>query len=228
MSDRTREELATVFRVFARLGWDELVFTHVSARVAPGRFLMNPFGLRFGEITPDTLVEVDADGGLVAGDHPANPAGFVIHGAIHAARPDAHWVMHTHTTAGMAVAGTAGGLRPESLYAAQVVDDLAVHPFEGVTTRMDERARIVADLGRRSFLLLEGHGLLVVGADAAEAFARLWTFQRACEVQVAMAGSTGIQLGPEVRARAAEAAFWRSETRWTAFRALAREVGCAW
>ncbi|HEY3600082.1 MAG TPA: class II aldolase/adducin family protein [Paraburkholderia sp.] len=185
-----RIELAGTYRIFAMLGWTELIYNHITARV-PGphlHFLINPFGLHYTEVTASNLVKVDADGRVVGkSSYPVNPAGFVVHAAIHHAVPDAHCVMHTHTTAGLAVACSHAGLENTNFYSAQLHGMVAYHDFEGVTVRADEGPRFVADLGGKRIMILRNHGLLSIGETIAQAFARLWTLNRACEVQLATA-----------------------------------------
>lgn len=183
-----RVELAACYRIFAHLGWTELIFNHITLRVpGPGHhFLINPYGLWYHEVTASNLVKIDLDGNIVGNsDWPVNPAGFVIHSAIHAARPDARCVMHTHTTAGMAVACLEEGLSGDNFYGAVIGDRCAYHDFEGITTDPDEKPRLVASLGSNNFMILRNHGLLTCGETPAAAFQRLWTLQRACEVQLA-------------------------------------------
>ncbi|HUD26393.1 MAG TPA: class II aldolase/adducin family protein [Burkholderiaceae bacterium] len=183
-----RQQLAACYQLFDFLGWSESIFNHISLRV-PGperHFLMNPFGLNYDEVTAANLVKVDLAGENVqAGPYRGNPAGFAIHGAIHEARADAHCVIHTHTTAGMAVACKAAGLSHDNFYGAMLHGRVAYHEFEGITVRPDERPRIVASLGDKEVLILRNHGLLVLGADLPSAFLLYWTLQRACEVQAA-------------------------------------------
>jgi len=189
-----RLQLADGFRVFDHLGWTEAIFNHISLRVpgAEHHYLMNPFGLNYDEITAANLVKVGLDGqNVMPGPYRGNPAGFAIHGAIHAARADARCVIHTHTTAGMAVACKAGGLSHDSFYGALLAGRVAYHDFEGITVRPDEGARLVASLGGCNVLILRNHGLLAVGADLPTAFLLYWTLQRACEVQVASASIAG-------------------------------------
>ncbi|MFK4227886.1 class II aldolase/adducin family protein [Streptomyces sp. NPDC019890] len=188
-----RLELAATYRLFAMLGWDEMIFNHISLRL-PGEsptYLMNPFGLMYEEVTASSLIKVDLDGNLVE-DSPyaANPAGFLFHGAIHRTVPDAHCVMHTHTTAGSAVACMDSGLSPDNFYAAQLHDAVAYHEFEGITVNEGEVPRMLAALGDKHLLILRNHGLLAHGRTTAEAFYRLWVLNRACEIQLA-AQSTG-------------------------------------
>jgi ribulose-5-phosphate 4-epimerase/fuculose-1-phosphate aldolase len=185
-----RIELAGTYRVFALLGWTELIYNHITVRV-PGpdtHFLINPFGLHYTEVTASNLVKIDVDARVVGTSaYPVNPAGVVVHAAIHRALPDAHCVMHTHTTAGLAVACSQVGLENTNFYSAQLQHKVAYHEFEGVTVHADEGPRVVADLGDRRLMILRNHGLLSIGSTIAEAFVRLWTLNRACEVQLATA-----------------------------------------
>ena len=196
LDSAARRELATCYRLFDALGWAEGIFNHITVRVpSPGgapHYLINPFGLHYAEVTADNLVKIDVEGRDIDGTGRAvNHAGFVIHGAIHEARDDAHCVMHVHTTAGCAVACKEDGLRHDNFYSAMMVGDVGYHDYEGVTTDLDERPRLVAALGARSHLILRNHGLLVVGRDLPEAFQRLWTLQRACEIQLASDAGRG-------------------------------------
>lgn len=202
-----RVELAAVYRVFDLLGWTELIFNHITLRV-PGphkHFLINPFGLTYDEVKASNLVKIDLDGNILSpGDYPVNPAGLVIHSAIHASVADAHCVMHTHTTAGLAVACMEGGLSYTNFYSAQLHGMVAYHDFEGVTVHDDEKARILKSMGDKRLLILRNHGLLSHGVSLAHAFALLWTLNRACEIQVvtdSMRGSP-IPVAPEIMARA--------------------------
>ncbi|MCX4165212.1 MULTISPECIES: class II aldolase/adducin family protein [Paraburkholderia] len=192
-----RIQLAGTYRIFAMLGWSELIYNHITLRV-PGpqtHFLINPFGLHYTEVTASNLVKIDLDGRVIGESaYPVNPAGFVVHAAIHRARPDAHCVMHTHTTAGLAVACSQAGLENSNFYSAQLDGMVAYHDFEGITIRADEGPRLLADLGDKSLLVLRNHGLLALGTTIAQAFARLWTLNRACEIQLATAA-----LGPARR-----------------------------
>lgn len=189
-----RRQLADAFHVFDHLGWTEAVFNHISLRV-PGpehHYLTNPFGLNYDEITADNLVKVGLDGQNVSpSPFRGNPAGFAIHGAIHAARADAQCVIHTHTTAGMAVASKAAGLSHDNFYGALLAGRVGYHDFEGITVRPDEGARLVASLGAHDVLVLRNHGLLAVGADLPSAFLVYWILQRACEVQAAAGAIAG-------------------------------------
>jgi len=188
-----RVELAACYRVFARLGWTETIYNHITLRL-PGEpvcFLINPFGLAYHEVTASNLVKIDIAGRIVGrSDWPVNPAGFTLHSAVHAAVPRAHCVMHVHTTPGMAVACTREGLRLTSLYAAQLYGRVAYHDFEGITVHEDEKARLVRNMDGRPALILRNHGLLAWGPSVPEAFFIMWTLHRACEIQVA-AGAAG-------------------------------------
>lgn len=183
-----RTDLAAFYRIVAMLGWDEYIFTHISLRV-PGperHFLINPFGLLYEEVTASNLVRIDINGDVVGkADWPVNKAGFTIHSAIHEARDDAHCVIHTHTTAGMAIAQQPAGLQPTSFYSAMVFDQLGYHDFEGSVVTDGEKVRLVENLGKNDHLILRNHGLLACGANVAAAFMAILTLQRACEVQLA-------------------------------------------
>lgn len=190
---QVRVDLAALYRLVALHGWDDLIFTHISARV-PGpqpHFLINPYGWHFEEITASSLVKIDLDGRKVEDSpHPINPAGFTIHSAIHAARADAHFVIHVHTDAGVAVSAQDGGLLPITQHALTVLPSLAYHDYEGIALNLDERERIVADLGDKSVMLLRNHGTLALGSTAGDAFLQLFMLERACQQQV-MALSAG-------------------------------------
>ena len=182
-----RTDLAACYRLMALYGWDDLVFTHISARV-PGpdhAFLINPYGMLFEEITASSLLKVDADGVLLEpSDYPVNPAGFVIHSAIHAAREDVSCVLHSHTPAGIAVGAQPGGLLPISQQATIAVASLGYHNYEGIALLDDEKPRLVNDLGMKSSLILRNHGLLTVGETIADAFLFMYNLQKSCEIQV--------------------------------------------
>ena len=183
-----RVQLAACYRIFAHLGWSELIYNHISLRVPgqTGHFLINPFGLHYTEVTASNLVKVDIHGQIVGhSDWPINPAGFTFHGAIHATLPDAHCVMHVHTTPTMAVCCLEEGLSFTNFYAAQLYGKVAYHAFEGITVHAEEGARILASAGGKPVLLLRNHGPVVIGQTLAQAFALMWTLQRACEVQLA-------------------------------------------
>lgn len=199
-----RCDLAAAYRLIAKFGMDDLIFTHLSMRL-PGegdRFLINPYGWMFDEITASSLVEVDAEGLPAKGESATvNPAGFVIHSAVHRARHDAQCVMHTHTLAGMTIAALDGGLLPVNQMSMEFYGDrVAYHPYEGIADDLSERERIVADLGDRNSMILANHGLLTVGRTVAEAFYYMYYLEQACRIQVA-AMSTGAKLtlpSPEV------------------------------
>jgi len=197
-----RKHLAAAYRVFAHYGWDDLIFTHLSARV-PGdehHFLLNPYDMLFDEITASNLVKVDLEGNpVMATTHPTNPAGFIIHSALHMAREDAHCVMHLHTIAGQAVSAQEDGLLPTCQTAMIAMSGgLAYHEYEGIATDPEERERLVADIGDKSFLMLRNHGLLTVGETIADAFIRMYFLERACQVQVqAQAGGTRLNPPPQ-------------------------------
>lgn len=192
-----RLELAACYRLFDWMGWTELIYNHITLRV-PGperHYLINPYGLWYTEITATNLVKVNLAGEPVDGStHPVNRAGFVIHSAIHAARDDAHCIIHTHTTAGAAVACKKDGLRYDNFYSAVLYGQVAYHDFEGVTTDTDEQPRLVASLGSKPVLILRNHGLLVACPSLPEAFSVYWTLQRACEIQVATDSMRGENL----------------------------------
>ncbi|MFN3591992.1 MAG: class II aldolase/adducin family protein [Thermaurantiacus sp.] len=191
-----REDLACAYRLVAHHGWDDLIFTHLSVRV-PGpehHFLINPYNLMFDEITASSLVKIDVDGHPVM-DTPylTNPAGFCIHSAIHMAREDAHAVIHLHTPHGQAVAAMADGLMPLTQTAMLIRDEVAYHHYEGVATDLEERARLVADLGSKKAMILRNHGTLTVGETVAEAFIAMYFLERACEAQcLALAGGVDL------------------------------------
>ncbi|MEA2832007.1 MAG: hypothetical protein QOG66_209 [Methylobacteriaceae bacterium] len=182
-----RVDLAACYRLVALYGWDDLVFTHISARI-PGpehHFLINPYGMMFEEITASSLVKIGMDGNKIGNSpYPVNPAGFTIHSAVHEVREDAGCVMHLHTPDGTAVATSSEGLLPLNQTAQLVVADLAYHDYEGVALDHDERPRIQKDLGNKNVMLLRNHGTLTVGKTCAEAFLRMYFLERACTMQV--------------------------------------------
>ena len=191
-----RVDLAACYRLIALYGWDDLVFTHISARV-PGdeeHFLINAYGMLFEEMTASSLVKVDLAGEKVlASPYPINPAGFVIHSAVHAAQHDVGCVLHTHSRAGVAVSAQAEGLLPISQTSLFPYATLAYHDYEGVALNDDEKPRLVADLGNNSALMLRNHGLLTTGATIADAFLLMYLLETACQIQV-MAQSSGADL----------------------------------
>ena len=189
-----RVDLAACYRLIALYGWDDLVFTHVSARI-PGpdhHFLINPYGMMFEEITASSLVKVDDHcKKMMDSPFPVNPAGFVIHSAVHGAREDAGCVLHVHTVAGVAVSAQKAGVLPISQQSTIVLASLGYHDYEGIALLDDEKPRLVRDLGSNQFLMLRNHGLLTVGATIADAFLLMFTFQRTCEIQVAALAGNG-------------------------------------
>jgi ribulose-5-phosphate 4-epimerase/fuculose-1-phosphate aldolase len=190
-----RIDLAACYRLVALFGWDDIVFTHISVKL-PGDsgFLINPYGMLFDEITASSLVRVDEAGNKLSDSpYPVNPAGFVIHSAIHAARPDVVCVLHTHTPAGVAVSIQRNGLLPLSQQATVVLASLGYHDYEGIAVRNDEKQRLQRDLGNNTCLILRNHGLLTVGETVADAFLSMYLLQRACEIQL-LAQGTGQQL----------------------------------
>lgn len=191
-----RVDLAACYRIIAMHGWDDLVFTHISARV-PGveeHFLINAYGLMFEEMTASSLVKVDLSGEKVLDSpHPVNPAGFVIHSAIHEARPDVACVLHTHTKSGVAVSAQAAGLLPLSQISMFPLTSLAYHAYEGVALNDEEKPRLVADLGNKSAMILRNHGLLTVGSSIPDAFLMMYALETACQTQL-LAQSGGSEL----------------------------------
>lgn len=191
---RLRLELAACYRLFEALGWTEMIYNHITVRVpgAAPQYLINRFGLNYGEVTARNLIKVNAAGDAVDGStQEVNRAGFVIHSALHAARADAHCIIHTHTTAGVAVACKDEGLRHDNFYGAMLFGKVAYHEFEGITTDAAEQPRLVASLGDKPILVLRNHGLLVTGAHVPDALLTYWTLQRACEVQLAAGSMAG-------------------------------------
>lgn len=206
-----RVNLAAAYRLVANFGWDDLVFTHISARV-PGsdhHFLINPYGWLFDEITASSLVKVDLAGRKVmVSPNEINPAGFTIHSAIHAAREDAQCVMHTHSLNGVAVSAQKTGVLPISQQSTLVLASLAYHDYEGIALRDDEKPRLVADFGDKTFLMLRNHGLLTVGASPADAFLAMYVFEAACMIQVRAQSGGGelIPVNPQIVAGVQQAA----------------------
>jgi ribulose-5-phosphate 4-epimerase/fuculose-1-phosphate aldolase len=187
-----RVELAACYRVFALLGWTEMIYNHITLRLPASvsgddkQFLINPFGLHYSEVTASNLVKINLQGEVLDGSaYPVNPAGFTVHAAIHDALPEAHCVMHTHTTAGVAVACLQGGLQQTNFYSAQLHDMVAYHDFEGITIHADEAPRLLHSIGHKPAVILRNHGLLAWGHTVPQTFAILWTLQRACEIQLA-------------------------------------------
>ena len=193
-----RLDLAAAYRLVAHFGWSDLLATHLSARV-PGpkdHFLINGFGLMFDEITASNLIKVDMEGNkLTESEYDVNPAGFVIHSAVHMARPEVACVIHTHTQAGTSVASQKHGLLPMTQHALAVIAQTGYHEYEGIATDLDERERIARDIADKQVLVLRNHGLLTVGRTAGEAFMWMYRAERACRMQVAFQ-QTGAELMP--------------------------------
>lgn len=194
-----REELAACYRLIAHFRMSDLIFTHISVRL-PGpehHFLINPYGLMFDEITASSLVKIDLAGHAVElSPYPVNPAGFVIHSAIHSASEDAQCVLHTHTRAGCAVAALECGLLPVNQMSMEFYGKVAYHDYEGVALDMAEQQRLVADLGNKPVMILRNHGLLTVGRSVSEAFMRMYYLEKACEIQLAAQASGKLVLPP--------------------------------
>lgn len=185
---QTRVDLAACYRLVAQYGWDDLVFTHITAKIpgAKNQFLINPYGMMFAEITASSLVKIDLNGNKLDADNPfpINPAGFTIHSAIHTARHDAKCVLHVHTPNGIAVSAQKDGVLPISQQSIFVLASLAYHDYEGVALNDDEKPRLVQDLGEKTFFMLRNHGLLTVGETIADAFQAMYIFEAACMIQI--------------------------------------------
>jgi ribulose-5-phosphate 4-epimerase/fuculose-1-phosphate aldolase len=206
-----RVQLAACYRIFAHLGWTEMIYNHITLRLegdAP-QFLINPFGLHYSEVKASNLVKIDLQGRKLSDSPwPVNPAGFTVHAAIHAGIADAHCVMHTHTTAGIAVACSQAGLSMSNFYSAQLHDKVAYHDFEGITVHAEEGPRLVRNIGARPAVILRNHGLLSWGSTLAKAFVTLWTLNRACEIQLAATAMGPVIAIPEaVQRRSTEDSF---------------------
>ncbi|WFU62640.1 class II aldolase/adducin family protein [Bradyrhizobium brasilense] len=229
-----RCDLAAAYRLIAHFGMDDLISTHLSARL-PGndhRFLLNPYGMMFDEITASSLVVVDPDGHLVEDEEQSkiNNAGFTIHSAVHMSREDAHCVMHTHTVAGMAVSAQEQGLLPLNQKSMCLYGNVAYHAFEGVALDLDERERLVSDLGNKDFMILKHHGLLTVGRTVSEAFLNMLTLEQSCRVQIAALQGGKVALPPvEVAAHTAtqfkEHGWNRSRRPWEALKRRLDRIG---
>ncbi len=195
---QARVDLAAAYRLVAHYAWDDLIFTHLSARV-PGpehHFLINPYGMMFEEITASSLVKVNLEGQIVlSSPYFINPAGFTIHSAVHAAREDALCVIHLHTDHGVAVSAQKNGLLPVSQQSLFALASLAYHSYEGLALNEDEKSRLVADLGNKTYMILRNHGLLTIGKTPAEAFLGMYILERACRIQI-LAQSGGGTLLP--------------------------------
>jgi ribulose-5-phosphate 4-epimerase/fuculose-1-phosphate aldolase len=205
---KERQQLAACYRVFAMLGWTEMIYNHITVRLPDSvtggdkQFLINPFGLHYSEVTASNLLKIDLQGRkLDDNPWPVNPAGFTVHAAIHDGLPDAHCVMHTHTTTGVAVACTQGGLAQNYFYSAQLHGLVAYHDFEGITIHADEAPRLLKNIGDKPVVILRNHGLLAWAPTLPLCFVRLWTLQRACDIQLAQAA-----MGPAIAVPEAVAA----------------------
>ena len=189
---QARLQLGACYRVFAMLGWTEMIYNHITVRLPDSvtggekHFLINPFGLHYSEVTASNLVKIDLQGRVLDGStYPVNPAGFVVHSTLHDGIEGAHCVMHTHTTAGVAVACLQGGLQQTNFYSAQLHNMVAYHDFEGITIHANEGPRVLKSIGHKPAVILRNHGLLAWGLTVPQTFAILWTLQRACEIQMA-------------------------------------------
>ncbi|RYF99326.1 MAG: class II aldolase/adducin family protein, partial [Caulobacteraceae bacterium] len=221
---QARVDLAALYRLVALQGWDDLIFTHISARI-PGpehHFLINPYGMLFGEMTASSLVKIDLEGNILQETgYAINPAGFTIHSAIHEAREDAKFVMHLHTDQGVAVSAQREGLLPLSQHALIAIPHLAYHDYEGIALDLDERERLVADIGGKKLLMLRNHGTLSVGETASECWLGMFYLERACKQQI-MALSGGrehILFAPQeaqdtVRKQTARGLGWSGKLAW--------------
>ena len=204
---KLRVDLAACYRLVALYGWDDLIFTHISARL-PGpdhHFLINPYGMTFDEVTASSLVKIDLEGRkLMESPYEINPAGFTIHSAIHAAREDAKCVLHTHSLNGVAVSATKQGVLPISQQSVFVLASLGYHDYEGVALHEGEKPRLVRDLGDKSFLMLRNHGILTVGATIPDAFLLMYLFEAACTIQIRAQSTHGelIAIDPKIVAGA--------------------------
>jgi ribulose-5-phosphate 4-epimerase/fuculose-1-phosphate aldolase len=209
-----RVQLAACYRVFAMLGWVEMIFNHITVRLPDSvtggqkQFLINPFGLHYSEVTASNLLKIDLKGNKIAtpgqapSPWPVNPAGFTVHAAIHEGLPGAHCIMHTHTTAGVAVACLQGGLQQTNFYTAQLHNMVAYHDFEGITIHAEEGPRLLKSMADKPAVILRNHGLLAWGQTLPQTFAILWTLQRACEIQLAtFSMGTAIPVTDDVAAR---------------------------
>lgn len=227
---RTRQDLAACYRLTAHFGMDDSIYTHISARVPGGEdaFLINPYGLLFRDITPESLVKVGMDGHAVApSSYDVNPAGFTIHSAVHMGRPEAGCVLHTHTVAGVAVSSLACGLQPVNQWALQFYNRVAYHDYEGIALDLEERERLVADLGQHKAMILRNHGLLAAGSSVAEAFVNIYYLERACQAQVkAQSAGAPLVFPPEAVCERTASQFERptapiyTQRVWTAARRL--------
>jgi ribulose-5-phosphate 4-epimerase/fuculose-1-phosphate aldolase len=229
---QVRQDLAAAYRIVAHYGWDDMVFTHLSARV-PGpeeHFLLNPFGYLFSEVTASNLVKIDVDGNVVLDNgHGVNAAGFTIHSAVHMSREDAHAVMHLHTDGGIAVACGKDGLLPLTQHALFVYHDVAYHEWEGVALDLDERERLVNDLGDKHLMILRNHGTLALGDSVASCFMRMYYLERACSIQAQTPGP--LHMPTDTAVQMMQSTFnnpksWQglATTAWPALRRLADKL----
>jgi ribulose-5-phosphate 4-epimerase/fuculose-1-phosphate aldolase len=198
-----RQELAACYRIFSMMGWDEMIFNHITVCLPDqeGAFLINPYGMHFGEVTASSLIKIDIDGNKLDADNPwhVNKAGFVQHSLFHRHLHDIHAIIHTHTTATTAVCSMEGGLQPVNFYACNFQGQLGYHDFEGITVREEEGERLLQNLGDHRILMLRNHGPVVMGKSLPDAFIKYWALQRACEIQLAtMSMGTPITVGQDV------------------------------
>ena len=205
---QARLQLAACYRVFAMLGWTEMIYNHITVRLPDSvtggdkQFLINPFGLHYSEVTASNLLKIDLQGNKLDNNPwPVNPAGFTVHAAIHNGLPDAHCVMHPHTPAGVAVACTQGGLAQNNFYSAQLHGLVAYHDFEGITIHADEAPRLLKNIADKPLVILRNHGLLAWASTLPLCFVRLWTLQRACDIQLAQAAMGAAIAVPEAVAK---------------------------
>src|SRR5271170_3120261 len=206
-----RVALAAAYRLVAHFGWDDLIFTHLSARVPASdhHYLINPYGMTFDEITASSLVKVDLEGNkVIDSPYEINPAGFIIHSAIHAARENANCVLHVHSINGTAVSAQKDGVLPISQQSIFVLSSLGYHDYEGVALREDEKPRLVRDLGDKNFFMLRNHGLITVADNVPDAFVFMYTFEAACMIQVRAQSGGGelVHIDPRIIATAQEQA----------------------
>lgn len=227
-----REQLAACYRIFDYLGWGELIYNHITAKIPGGEehFLINPYGLSYSEVTASNLIKIDIEGNVIGeSEWKVNPAGYIIHSAIHAARSDVMCIAHTHTTAGSVVACQEGGLRHDNFYSVLLYNCVAYHDFEGLTVRPEEQERLVADMGEKELVILRNHGLLTCGGSIPTAFFNMWMLQRSCEIQVQAdaSGRTLLPIADEIGEKSAELMRVQNEGQQTGeleFNALVRAI----
>lgn len=201
-----RTQLAACYRIFDMMGWSELIYNHITVKIpgSEGHFLINPYGLHYSEVTASNLVKVDINGNVVEDSkYPVNPAGMLIHSAIHGARDDAHCIGHIHSTAGMTVACQQDGLRIDNFYSVLLYNQVAYHNFRGITVMDGEKEDLIASLGNKNMLILRSHGLLTCGRSIPEMFLNMATLQRSCEIQVSvdMTGKPVVPISSEIAER---------------------------